>query len=553
MSRLGRGRSKPLVLALIGCALAAPGCGGSGQTSGGTATVLMGTPPDYLDPQLSYTTQGAEATWISYTPLLTYKHQGSPGGNSLIPGLAQSLPQTSPDARTYYLTLRRGLVYSNGEPVRASDFPYTIERAIRLNWGGKSFFTDNIVGADDYDAGRAKGISGITADDSTGQIAIHLKQPYGPFANVLALPAAGLVPRGTPMMNLSDHPPPGVGAYLITAVSPNRGWTMVKNPRFDSLDIPGIPTGDLNRIVVRIESDQRRAVEQVLQSRADNFDPGTPLPASTIPHVQSVAGDRFEPEPIASTLYFFMNTTIPPFSNELARRAVVTALDRTTLARLSGGLVRPSCYLLPEGIAGHPGDSCPFGDAQAEGDRAAGRLLVHQSGTAGEAVTVWGENRPPERAYSRYYARLLDRLGYRATVRLAPASAYFKTVGSDRTNPQTGFASWFNDFPNPSDFYRLVDADSIQPTQNTNLGRVRDVFIQQQLQKLNLVPAQELSSAAGEWRDLDEYTAKKSYAAVFGTQELPKLMGDRIDFGAAVFHPLFFNDWSTWSLNPVSG
>ena len=39
----------------------------------------MGTAPDYLDPQRGYTTQAAEADWISYTPLLTYKHENGAG------------------------------------------------------------------------------------------------------------------------------------------------------------------------------------------------------------------------------------------------------------------------------------------------------------------------------------------------------------------------------------------------------------------------------------------------------------------------------------------
>ena len=48
-------------------ALGLAACGGGSSSSGGgqeggTATVLMGTAPDYLDPQLGYTTQSAEAT-----------------------------------------------------------------------------------------------------------------------------------------------------------------------------------------------------------------------------------------------------------------------------------------------------------------------------------------------------------------------------------------------------------------------------------------------------------------------------------------------------------
>ena len=78
----------------------------------------------------------------------------------MIPGLATALPQISPDQKTYTLTLRKGLVFSNGQPVKASDFKCTVERMIKVNWGGKSFVTDNVAGATAFDKGQANDISG---------------------------------------------------------------------------------------------------------------------------------------------------------------------------------------------------------------------------------------------------------------------------------------------------------------------------------------------------------------------------------------------------------
>src|SRR5512133_826793 len=122
------GRRLSIAVVSSVCALAfAAGCGGESHTVGGAATVEMSTPPDYLDPQLGYTTEAAEADWISYTPLLTYRHKEAPRGTELIPGLAVRLPQISPNGKRYVLTLRKGLLYSNGAPVKASDFEYTIE------------------------------------------------------------------------------------------------------------------------------------------------------------------------------------------------------------------------------------------------------------------------------------------------------------------------------------------------------------------------------------------------------------------------------------------
>jgi peptide/nickel transport system substrate-binding protein len=264
--------------------------------------------------------------------------------------------------------------------------------------------------------------------------------------------------------------------------------------------------------------------------------------------IEAAADGRFELKPIPSTVYYFMNTTIPPFSSELARRAVVTALDRPTLAKLSGDLLEPTCFLLPDGIVGHPGGRCPYGDADEHGDIAAGRELVAQSGTTGQTVTVWGQTTAASRTYVRYYVHLLKRLGYAAMQRLIPPSAYFDTVGSATVNPQTGVERWFNDFPHPSDFFTVIDARAIAPTGSLNVGRVDDEFIQQQLEGLDLITPAELRSSAGDWRDVDQYAAQKAYLGVFGTELVPKLLSDRIDFDSVVIHPLFLSDWSTWSL-----
>jgi peptide/nickel transport system substrate-binding protein len=539
-----RARLCAVVAAIALTAVVAAGCGKSEKSVGGSASVAMSTPPDSLDPQVAYSTGAAEADWIAYTPLLTYRHKNGADGSELIPGLALHLPRISAGGRRYIFALRKGLRYSNGEPVKASDFEHAIERALRLGWPGKRFITENVVGAADFDSGNARQISGISADDAGEKLSIKLIRPNGAFANVLALPATAPVPGSTPMKDLGAHPPAGVGAYRIVDVTPGRRWTMVRNPQFESLDIPDIPAGNLDRITVKVVPDAHSAFDKVLTGRADDFDPATPLPIGTTARAKSEAKGRFEAVPIPSTLYFYLNTAVPPFSSEFARRAVVTALDRPALARLSKGSLLPSCYLLPPGIAGHSTDDCPYGGAEDDGDLRAGRQLVKESGTGGTPVTVWVDDGWPQRAYARYYKGLLNRLGFRASLRV-PTNGRPKGAGLVAGQRQTGFASWFNDFPSPADFFSVLDADSAGP----NAGHVDDPFIQQQLEKLRLIPAQDLDTTSGDWRDLDEYAAKKAYLAVIGTQQVPKLMSDRLNFGSAVIHPLFLSDWSSWALH----
>jgi peptide/nickel transport system substrate-binding protein len=523
------------------------GGGGGGGKEGGTATVLMGTAPDFLDPGQGYTTQSAEATWISYLGLLTYKHAAGQAGTQLIPALAESLPQVSGDGKTYKLKLRDGLVFSNGKPVKASDFAATVERTIKSNWGGKSFFTSYVEGATAFDKGKVKSISGITTDDTTGDITIKLTSPYGAFANVLGFPAAGLVPKGTPAKNLSNNPPPGVGPYMITDVKPNRTFTLVKNPKFAALKIPGIPTGHLDKIVVNITSNTQSEAQQVLNDQADAFDAGDTLPPALLPQIQAKAKDRYAKQTVPSTFYFFLNTRIKPFNNEQAREAVNYAIDRQAMVRLASGFLKPACFFLPEGIAGHPSGECAHGSLDKP-DLAKAKQLVQQSGMAGEKITVWGEERSPRKQYVEYYTDVLNKIGFKATPKIIADSVYFPTIGNAKTKAQTGFADWIQDFPNPSDFYLLMDGKSIQPVNNQNFSNVNDPKIQDGLNKLNPVPATQLSRVASQWEDLDRYAAEKAYQVVYGSEQVPQFFGTKLDFESAIFHPLYFNDWSSWQL-----
>jgi peptide/nickel transport system substrate-binding protein len=521
--------------------------GSPATKDGGKVTVLMGTAPDFLDPQEGYTTQSAEATWISYLGLYTYAHKSGQPGGKVIPGLAKDFPTVSSDGKTYSLTLRPGLTYSDGAAVKASDFTYTIERALKLNWGGKSFFTGYIKGAEAYDTGAAHTVSGIKTDDSTGKITITLTKPYGAFLNLLAFPSAGLVPTGTKMSNLSNDPPPGVGPYEIKNVVPNRSFDVVRNPKWTDGTVPGVAAGHVD-VTVKIASNTQTEAEQVLNNSADIFDWADQIPPSLVSQVKSQAADRYKQQNTISTFYFFLNTQAKPFNNQLAREAVNYALDRGALNRLNGGNFTQTCWFLPEGLIGHPTTPCPYGDPNGAPDLAKAKQLVQQSGMAGQPVTVWSETRSPRKEFVAYYTDLLNQIGFKAKSKIISDAQYFATIGNLKTEPQTGFADWNQDFPNPSDFYLLLDANSIQQTNNENFSQINDPHVQSELKALNAVPADKLDTVAARWQKLDEYVAQKAYVASFGQEKQPMFFSNRINFPGAIFSPLYGTDFSSISL-----
>jgi peptide/nickel transport system substrate-binding protein len=355
------------------------------------------------------------------------------------------------------------------------------------------------------------------------------------------------VPKGTPAKNLSNNPPPGVGAYMITDVQANRTWSMTKNPKFAGLKIPEIPVGHLDKITFKVTSNTQTEAQQVLNDQADVFDAGDTLPPSLLPQIQAKAKDRFKKQTVPSTFYFFLNTQLPPFNKLEARQAVNYAIDRQAMSRLASGFLKPACFFIPEGIAGHPTGECPHGDLNKP-DLAKAKQLVQQSGTAGQKITVWGQERSPRKQYVEYFAEVLNSIGYKATPKIIADEVYFPTIGNAKTKAQTGFADWIQDFPNPSDFYLLLDAKSIQPLNNQNFSNVNDPKIQSTLEKLNPVPATELSRVASQWEELDQYAADQAFQVVYGSEQVPQFYGSKIKFDEIAFHPLYWNDYSTMQL-----
>ena len=109
---------------------------------------------------------------------------------------------------------------------------------------------------------------------------------------MLAFPSLGLIPTGTPLKNEPNNPPPGVGPYMITNIVPNASFSLVKNPEWAKMNIPGIPAGHVN-VNVKISSNVDANALSVLNNTADIFDWADTIPGSLLPQIKSQAADRF--------------------------------------------------------------------------------------------------------------------------------------------------------------------------------------------------------------------------------------------------------------------
>ena len=143
---------------------------------------------------------------------------------------------------------------------------------------------------------------------------------------------------------------------------------------------------------------------------------------------------------------------------------------------------------------------------------------------------------------------MLNKMGLDAKPKIIDAAVYGQTVGNAKTEAQTGVTNWFQDFPHPKNFMFRVDGNSIQPTNNQNLGNVDDPEITAGIAELSQEP--ELTDeVADRWGELNRQLVEEGWIAPYGHVEVSTFVSERMDFdNCTLFHPVYNNDYSSFCL-----
>ena len=181
--------SRLLGLCWLGSSLIVSGCSKSSQAdSGTTLRVDIGSEIPTFDPALAEDGSTYRVINDLYAGLIDFDQENQP-----ISGLADKW-QISSDGKTYTFHLRSNLKFSDGSPLKASDFVYAWQRLVDPQTGSAySFLLKDVVNGAKIIAGKLPATAlGIKALDAQ-TIVVKLSHPTNAFLAYLTMPNVDVV------------------------------------------------------------------------------------------------------------------------------------------------------------------------------------------------------------------------------------------------------------------------------------------------------------------------------------------------------------------------
>lgn len=301
--------------------------------------------PETLDQHKTSTVYEAHILRDLYEGLVSYSATGE-----VIPGVATDW-SISGDGTTYTFQLRDDAKWSNGDPVVAGDFVYSLRRIMTPDTGAKyanilyPIKNAEAVNKGDMDA-AALGVKAV--GDRTLEITLEAPTPY--FVDLLAhqtgLPVhpPSVDAHGTDFVKAENMV--SNGAYTLAEFIPNAHVKAVKNPNFHDAENVAIDT------VFYYPTEDRGAALRRFQ--AGELHTNNDAPTEQVAFMREELGDQFRVAPYLGTYYYALNHEDEALADPAVRQALSMAIDREFLAEeIWGGVMVPGYSFVPPGIGNY--------------------------------------------------------------------------------------------------------------------------------------------------------------------------------------------------------
>jgi oligopeptide transport system substrate-binding protein len=476
-----------LGMLLAGCGTPTPsnnqaggGAASAGKpVEGGQITVDLSSAVPDLDPAVAFDTTSAEVGYQVYEQLVTYKKNTY----DIVGDLATNW-EISPDGKTYTFHLRKGVKYSNGDPMVAQDFVAQLERILDKNMlpkpsPGSSFFYV-ISGAQDYFNGKAKTISGVSApDDST--LVIKLDKPQQFFLKILAMPFLSAVDpkfvKDVGNAALDTTKAMGTGPFVLDTNSQSQ-VVLKKNPTYWQKDASGNQLPYLDQVTMNITQDTQVDAMHWEQGQTAFMSPwligGDGIPSSSYPTIMNTPkySKLVMKQPENSLYYLGLNSSKTingkpnPLSNVKVRQAIEYAFNRQQIVQLENNAVKGVNQPLPDTLPGYVQNLDP--SAQYSYDTAKAKQLLTEAGYPnGITVDFWNRNSPDARKQDQAVQAMMKDAGITLNLHEVVWKDFLSKAMSGTA--QMFQSGWQQDFPDASDFLNTLLNSTQAPENNMTM------------------------------------------------------------------------------------
>ena len=411
--------------------------------------------PETLDQHKTSTTYEAHVLRDLYEGLMIYD-----AAAKVIPGVAES-HEVSEDGLTYTFSLRDDARWSNGDPVTAGDFVFSLRRimdpATRAKYANILYPIKNAEAINDGTMEPSElGVRAV--DDKT--LEIVLEQPT-PFFLELLTHQTGLPVHPPSVEEHGDDfvRPENIvtnGAYTLQSFVPNDKIVVVKNPEFHAADSVAIdevhfyPTEDIPAALRRFQ--------------AGELDSNSDAPGEQYDFMRETLGDQFRVAPYLGTYYYTIKTDKPPFDDVRVRQALSMVIDREFLAEeIMPGFV-PATSFVPEGIGNYAAmpPQFSFADASILDREDDARALLEEAGFGADnplEVEIRYNTSTDHANVATAIADMWSAIGVETTFVNADTATHYALL-RDGGDYDVARAGWIGDYNDPQNFLFLYESDN---------------------------------------------------------------------------------------------
>lgn len=413
-----------------------------------------GAEPESLDPHQARSVPAANILRDLYSGLV----QLSPAGD-IEPADAKSWA-VGEEGLIYTFKLRENARWSNGQPVTAQDYVYSLRRSVDPATGSPyAQLHAPIVNAKAIIAGAKPPESlGVRALDAH-TLEITLKAPTPYFLGTLAHSISYPVYRPAVEAHDAAFTQPGNsvtnGAYTMAGWRVNSMIALERNPQY---------WDDENTAIGRVQyypiTNENSALSRY---QAGELDWATKVPISQYEKIKKHIPAQFKTEPTLGIYYYGLNLRRPPFKDSpKLRQALSMAIDRRVIVdKITRGDEIPAYGWIPPVVEGYAGAQFEWTKLSTGEREAKARKLYEAAG--------YGENKPlkieirynsgegNKKIASVVASMWRSVLGAEVTLRNQEWKVFLDSVRQG-TDTEAYRLAWIGDYNDPNTFFELMNS-----------------------------------------------------------------------------------------------